>query len=39
MKPQTGPTPRGPEKVNRNPPVALEAEGLGRHTDTRVWGG
>jgi hypothetical protein len=27
------------EKVNRNPPVAPEAEGLGRHTDTRVWGG
>jgi hypothetical protein len=27
------------EKVNRNPQVAPEAEGLGRHTDTRVWGG
>jgi hypothetical protein len=25
--------------MNRNPPVAPEAEGLGRHTDTRVWGG
>jgi hypothetical protein len=27
------------EKVNPNPPVAPETEGLGRHTDTRVWGG
>ena len=27
------------EKVNRNLPVAPEAEELGRHTDTRVWGG
>jgi hypothetical protein len=27
------------EKVNRDTPVAPEADGLGRHTDTRVWGG